>query len=60
MDELDDLNSGDVASSVTDLRDVPLSALVEDSTPQADGVMDRVLDLEANGLLTVASFNASI
>lgn len=60
MDELDDLNSADVTSSVTDLRDAPLSALVEDSTPQADSVIDRVLDLEANGLLTVASFNASI
>ena len=60
MDELDEQHSTDVTSSVSDLRDAPLSALVEESTPQADSVIDRVLDLEANGLLTVASFNASI
>lgn len=60
MDEPDKHHCADVVSSVTDLRDAPLNALVEESTPQADSVIDRVLDLEANGLLTVASFNASI
>ena len=48
-----------VTSEVSDLRDAPLEALIEDPTAQ-DDVVARVLDLEANGLLTVASFNASI
>lgn len=49
-----------VASLVPDLRDTPLGALVDTPGPGADPVVDRVLDLEANGLLAVASFNASI
>lgn len=49
-----------VASLVPDLRDTPLGALVEEPERDADPVVDRVLDLEASGLLTVASFNASI
>lgn len=49
-----------VSSEVLDLRDARLEALIEDSATQVGGVIDRVLDLEANGLLTVASFNASI
>jgi hypothetical protein len=49
-----------VSSEVSDLRDTPLEDLMTDSAAQAEGVLDRVLDLEANGLLTVASFNASI
>lgn len=51
-----------VASSVPDLRDTSLEALVEQSSDGTgtDPVVERVLDLEANGLLTVASFNASL
>lgn len=49
-----------VVSVVSDLREAPLSMLIEGSKQQADSVIGRVLDLEASGLLTVASFNASI
>jgi hypothetical protein len=49
-----------VSSEVSDLRDAPLVALVTDSAALAEGVIDRVLDLEANGLLTASAFNASI
>lgn len=49
-----------VSSEVSDLRDTSLEDLMTDSAAQAEGVLDRVLDLEASGLLTVASFNASI
>jgi len=48
-----------VSSEVSDLHDASLEAIIADSAV-TDGVIDRVLDLEANGLLTVASFNASI
>lgn len=49
-----------VASSVTDLRATSLAALVEQPDTEADPVVERVLDLEVNGLLTISSFNASI
>jgi hypothetical protein len=61
MDEtIDSLSTDEVVSSVSDLHEAPLRALIHDPAPQVDKVIDRVLDLEANGLLTVASFNASI
>lgn len=59
-DQTQQPGTADVTSPVTDLRDAPLSVLVEDSSPQADSVIERVLDLEARGLLSSASFNASI
>jgi hypothetical protein len=60
MDKMVEAPSAEVVSSVTDLREAPLSSLVHELAPQANRAIDRVLDLEANGLLTVASFNASI
>jgi hypothetical protein len=48
------------STQVADLRDTPMSKLVGDETAFAGAAIDRVLDLEASGLLTVASFNASI
>ena len=50
-----------ISSAVRDMRDTPLSVLIAGSAAQAgSSAIDRVLDLEANGLLTVASFNASL
>jgi hypothetical protein len=59
MDEAVD-SPTEIVSTVSDLREVPLSALADRTTPEVDRALDRVLDLEANGLLTVASFNAAI
>lgn len=60
MDETIEASSTEVVSSVSDLHDSSLRALIDQPTPQLDKVIDRVLDLEANGLLTAATFNASI
>ena len=60
MDEPVESSSTEVVTSVSDLRQASLQVLMEESTPQVGDVIDRVLDLEANGLLTVASFNATI
>ena len=49
-----------VFSEVGDLSDMPLNLLIEGQSAQTDDAIDRVLDLEENGLLSVASFNASI
>ncbi|HEY1820390.1 MAG TPA: hypothetical protein VGG83_10705 [Trebonia sp.] len=49
-----------VSSAVGDLRDAPMSTLIEGRSTEAEAVIGRVLDLEGSGLLTVASFNASI
>jgi hypothetical protein len=58
MDEADE--GPDVMSVLPDLRDVSLRTLAERTTTRTDKALERVLDLEANGLLTVSSFNASI
>lgn len=47
-------------SEITDLRDTPLADLVRDPGAGAFPVAERVLESQAGGLLTVASFNASI
>ena len=60
MDKTAESPSTELVSSVADRREAPLRSLIDDSTTQADGAIERVLDLEANGLLTVSSFNASI
>lgn len=46
--------------AVPDLRHTPLKELIADPGAQTDTAVGRVLDLEADGLLTVASFNATI
>jgi hypothetical protein len=60
MDETVDDPSAEVVSSVSDLHESSLRVLIDQPTPQMDDVIDRVLDLETNGLLTAATFNASI
>lgn len=60
MDETVEVPSIEVVSSVSDLHEASLQALIHDLTSQINEVIDRVLDLEAKGLLTTAAFNASI
>jgi hypothetical protein len=60
MDKTAESPSTELVSSVSDLREAPLRSIIDDSMTQTDGAIERVLDFEANGLLTVASFNASI
>lgn len=49
-----------LVSVVADLSDTPLADLVGDAAPQAAAALDRVLDVQRHGLLSVASFNATI
>jgi hypothetical protein len=60
MDATADSPAAEIVSAVSDLREAPLQTLMEKPSPQVDGVTACVLDIEGDGFIAVAAFNASI
>lgn len=51
---------GEITSTVASLASTPMADLNGSAAAGTKTALDRLLELEADGLLTVASFNASI